>query len=163
MRVAAASGRKRRPAISAAVEKPEDWRKPERFFGHRKAFRSETGISAAVEKPEDQRKPERFFGHRKADRWREAPDEVPPRVGSDPLIAPQPRCHPEEAKPTKDLAPGARQDSLIATGTSAAPSVSAVGDALGRPPHKLVQRSEKCSGLAHSCESAALFLAVSLS
>ena len=38
---------------------------------------SEAGISAAVEKPEDQRKPERLFGHRKVDRWREAPDEVP--------------------------------------------------------------------------------------
>ena len=30
------------------------------------------------------------------------------------------RCHPEEAKPTKDLAPGARLDFHIAAGTSAA-------------------------------------------
>ena len=41
LRVAAASGRKRRPAISAAVEKPEDQRKPERFFGHRNPARSD--------------------------------------------------------------------------------------------------------------------------
>ena len=34
---AAAGGRKRRRSISAAVEKPEGMRKPERFFGYRKA------------------------------------------------------------------------------------------------------------------------------
>ena len=32
----AAGGRKRRHSISAAVEKPEGMRRPERFFGHRK-------------------------------------------------------------------------------------------------------------------------------
>ena len=35
----AAGGREREPAISAAVEKPEDQRKPERFFGNRKVDR----------------------------------------------------------------------------------------------------------------------------
>ena len=47
---------------------------------------SEAGISAAVEKPEDQRKPERLFGHRKVDRWREAPDEVPIRRMTDEVL-----------------------------------------------------------------------------
>ena len=36
VRAGAARGRKRRHSISAAVEKPEGMRKPERFFGHRK-------------------------------------------------------------------------------------------------------------------------------
>ena len=36
-----------------------------RFFFHRQR---EAGISAAVENPEDQRKPDGIFGHRKADR-----------------------------------------------------------------------------------------------
>ena len=53
---------------------PAHGEKSLRAAGGRK---SEGSFSAAVEKPEDQRKPERFFGHRKADRWREAPDEVP--------------------------------------------------------------------------------------
>ena len=38
-RAAAAGGRCRRPAFTAAVEKCEDQRKPEAFFGHRKAAR----------------------------------------------------------------------------------------------------------------------------
>ena len=37
MRAPAACGGCREPSISAAVEKPEDQREPERFFGHRKA------------------------------------------------------------------------------------------------------------------------------
>ena len=37
LRAAAAGGRKRQRAISAAVEEPEDKHKPERFFGNRKA------------------------------------------------------------------------------------------------------------------------------
>ena len=37
LRPRAACGRKSKAAISAAVEKPEDQREPERFFGHRKA------------------------------------------------------------------------------------------------------------------------------
>jgi hypothetical protein len=41
LRAAAAGGRRRLPAISAAVEKREDQRKPEAFFGHRKAARSD--------------------------------------------------------------------------------------------------------------------------
>ncbi len=36
LRAAAAGGRERQRAISAAVEKPEERRKPERFFAHRK-------------------------------------------------------------------------------------------------------------------------------
>ena len=36
LRAAAAGDRERQRAISAAVEKPEDQHKPERFFGHRK-------------------------------------------------------------------------------------------------------------------------------
>ena len=36
----AAGGRERAGACSAAVEKPEDQRKPERFFGHRKVGES---------------------------------------------------------------------------------------------------------------------------
>ena len=37
LRAPAACGGCREPSISAAVEKPEDQREPERFFGHRKA------------------------------------------------------------------------------------------------------------------------------
>ena len=36
LRLPAAGGREREAAISAAVEKTEGVRKPERFFGHRK-------------------------------------------------------------------------------------------------------------------------------
>ncbi len=36
VRLCAASGRKSKAAISAAVEKREDRRKPDAFFGHRK-------------------------------------------------------------------------------------------------------------------------------
>ena len=44
---AAAGGRTRQSLFSAAVEKPEEERKPERFFGYRKAD-SRAGISAAA-------------------------------------------------------------------------------------------------------------------
>ena len=47
---AAAGGRLRRRSISAAVEKTEDMRKPERFFGYRKVeLRAATEASAAAE------------------------------------------------------------------------------------------------------------------
>ena len=41
LRPPAAGGRSREGAITAAVEKSEEKRKPERFFGHRKAARSD--------------------------------------------------------------------------------------------------------------------------
>ena len=40
-------------------------------------------FSAAVENPEDQRKPDGIFGNCKVDRWREAPDEVPAKQMTD--------------------------------------------------------------------------------
>ena len=75
-RDAAACGRRRRPGLSAAVEKREHTRKREAFFGHRKVEGrscaagggcSSTAFSAAVEKREHSRKREAFFGHRKVE------------------------------------------------------------------------------------------------
>ena len=47
-RPAAASGRTRQGAFSAAVEKCKDQRKPEAFFGHRKAARSDEAASITL-------------------------------------------------------------------------------------------------------------------
>ena len=45
---AAASGRTRQGAFSVAVEKCKDQRKPEAFFGHRKAARSDEAASITL-------------------------------------------------------------------------------------------------------------------
>ena len=47
----AAGGGSREGAFTAAVEKPEEKRKPERFFGHRKAARSEEARSSNLRTP----------------------------------------------------------------------------------------------------------------
>ena len=48
LRAATAGGRRRRPAISAAVEKCKDQRKPAAFFGHRKVDRRQKRREATL-------------------------------------------------------------------------------------------------------------------